>query len=179
MELEERRGYLTTILHLRESKVHLRRTEGIRDWYTAIMSNMASLRREGMAMVPSFLPPSPTLAKHTITLEELSKLYMEEEEEQEEQEEGSSGGDSGNSSLQSSSSLQHTITDKQGEGRGRKTTVVEKEEWGRRRATVEEEGRRRMSTMVEVKVRGDQRCKKEDREGRPRSYVSRLQISHV
>jgi len=117
MELLDKKGYLTICISLqREGKVFLRRTEGIRDWYDAILENMEESKRRkknrasaifadrsqntetsGDRGMESWLhsrhltktafsdsTPEVTAAvdKERITLDELSKLYKEEEMEE-------------------------------------------------------------------------------------------------
>ena len=112
LELLDKRGYLTICLSMqREGKVYLRRTEGIREWYSAIREGMeeSKARRShrvsaiitdrrqvadsaGMekwvaarrlCRLSAFSDSAPEVNKKRVTLDELSRLYKDEEEEEE------------------------------------------------------------------------------------------------
>ena len=111
MELLDKRGYLTICLVVqREGKVYLRRTEAIREWYNAIQEGMeeSKARRShrvsaiftdrrqvtdstGMdgwvaarrlGRLSAFSDSTPEVNKERITMDELSRLYKDEEEEE-------------------------------------------------------------------------------------------------
>jgi hypothetical protein len=113
VELLDKRGYLTVSINLvRESKVFLRRTEGIRDWFQALresikdsktrkcnrssaifldrkqttdsagMESWAEQRRMKFGRSDSTPDVHKAGEKERITLDELSSLYKREEEEE-------------------------------------------------------------------------------------------------
>ena len=100
VEMLEKRGSLVVSLSLARETIFLRRTEGLRDWLMDIREGVERSRR-GSSL------PLLVRGQERITLQELTRLYKEEEEETgEDVEKGRIWGevDSGNSSLQSTSS---------------------------------------------------------------------------
>ena len=101
VDLVEKRGSLVVSVSLARETIFLRRTEGVRDWFVDIREGVERSRRDSL----------PLLARgqERITLQELTRLYKEEEkgeggEEDVEKErvwDGEVDIDSGNSSLQS------------------------------------------------------------------------------
>ena len=98
VEMVEKRGSLVVSVSFARETIFLRRTEGVRDWFVDIKEGVERSRRDSL----------PLLARgqERITLQELTRLYKEEEETEEDVEKGRIWGevDSGNSSLQSTSS---------------------------------------------------------------------------
>ena len=99
VEMLEKRGSLVVSLSLAKETIYLRRTEGLRDWLMDIREGVKRSRR-GSSL------PLLVRGQERITLQELTRLYKEEEETEEDVEKGRIWGevDSGNSSLQSPSS---------------------------------------------------------------------------
>lgn len=99
VEMLEKRGSLVVSLSLARETIFLRRTEGLKDWLMDIREGVERSRR-GSSL------PLLVRGQERITLQELTRLYKEEEETEEDVEKGRIWGevDSGNSSLQSTSS---------------------------------------------------------------------------
>ena len=99
VEMVEKRGSLVVSVSLARETIFLRRTEGVRDWFVDIKEGVERSRRDSL----------PLLARgqERITLQELTRLYKEEETGgggEGDVEKGKVWGgevDSGNSSLQS------------------------------------------------------------------------------
>ena len=200
MELVDRRGYLTICLSVpREGKVFLRKTEGIRDWYQAVQETMleSKARRScrtsavfgdrrqktdssvmehwvAQKLIHAFSDSMPEVNKgerERITLDELSKLYRNEELEEGERQEDCQAevelglekllllgcdSDSGNNSLQSSSTgtASSVISQPPGE-----TSFVEEDEEDYLEDRLSPEVRiKRMApntNVIEVRYRGE------------------------
>ena len=98
VEMIEKRGSLVVSVSLARETIFLRRTEGVRDWFVDIREGVERSRRDSLPLLER--------GQERITLQELTRLYKEEEEETGEGdiEQGRMWGeevDSGNSSLQS------------------------------------------------------------------------------
>ena len=102
VEMVEKRGSLVVSVGLARETIFLRRTEGVRDWFVDIREGVERSKRARASSLPLL-----ERGQERITLQELTRLYKEEEEETgEDVEKGRIWGevDSGNSSLQSTSS---------------------------------------------------------------------------
>lgn len=102
VEMVEKRGSLVVSVGLARETIFLRRTEGVRDWFVDIREGVERSKRARASSLPLL-----ERGQERITLQELTRLYKEEET-GEEGEEGVQKGrvwgeevDSGNSSLQS------------------------------------------------------------------------------
>ena len=97
VEMIEKRGSLVVSVSLARETIFLRRTEGVRDWFVDIREGVERSRRDSLPLLER--------GQERITLQELTRLYKEEEETGEgDIEQGRMWGeevDSGNSSLQS------------------------------------------------------------------------------
>ena len=97
VEMVEKRGSLVVSVSLARETIFLRRTEGVRDWFVDIREGVERSRRVRASSLPLL-----ERGQERITLQELTRLYKEEET-------GEGGEvriwgeevDSGNSSLQS------------------------------------------------------------------------------
>ena len=98
VDMVEKRGSLVVSVSLARETIFLRRTEGVRDWFVDIRDGVERSRRARASSLPLL-----ERGQERITLQELARLYKEEET-GEEGEKGRIWGeevDSGNSSLQS------------------------------------------------------------------------------
>ena len=95
VEMVEKRGSLVVSVSLARETIFLRRTEGVRDWFVDIREGVERSRRDSLPLLER--------GQERITLQELTRLYKEEEETGEIEQGGMWGEevDSGNSSLQS------------------------------------------------------------------------------
>jgi len=76
LELTERRGTLTICVSLDRGNFYLRRAEGLGDWFKSLGDGIKDNKREKELLCPI------TREEPKITLEELTRLYREEEEEE-------------------------------------------------------------------------------------------------
>ena len=103
VEMVEKRGSLVISVSLARETIYLRRTEGLRDWLMDIREGVERSRRDSsLPLLVRGQERRQERGQERITLQELTRLYKEEEETGEIW--GEVDTDSGNSSLQSTSS---------------------------------------------------------------------------
>ena len=75
VEMVEKRGSLVISVNLARETVYLRRSEGVRDWFLDIKEGVENSRRTRGCSLPLLVR-----GQERITLQELTRLYKEEEE---------------------------------------------------------------------------------------------------